>query len=197
MQAREINPACTAYLEDHAAYIDDCLSETEAADHEAHAAVCASCSRYARVLSRGLSLVRELPEVEPSPHFEERLRHRIFHLEDAAQLEARDGRSVMAIAAAAMIAVIAWSPMVVRTFSAPDRATSTARSTGSAAGALMLEAQESNGRPHWYVQPARVGLEQAPVYRIVSDAGSYSPLIVSPPGVRGPRAVRLVSANTQ
>ena len=50
----------------------------------------------------------------------------------------------------------------------------------------------------WYVRPATPAIEQTPVQHLVSRAGSYSPLIVSPPAYgRGPRALRLVSATTQ
>lgn len=211
---------CATFLEDHAAYMDECLNDTEVAAHEAHAAVCASCARYARVLSQGLALVRELPEVEPSPHFEERLRHRIFHLEDAEHLERSGGRSFVGVAAAAMIALIAFSPLVFRTadsagFASGGRtamdvnanagdasATVDARpaataDTHNAGSALLAAARGSNGRPDWYAQPATTELQQTPVQQIVSYAGSYSPLIVSPPAARGPRAVRLVSATSQ
>ena len=109
--------ACAAYLEDHAAWMDGFLDEAESAEHTAHAAACASCARYARVLKRGLELVRELPEIEPSAHFEERLQHRIFHIEDAARLERSTGRSAPGLAAAALIGLIAWSPMIWRQLS--------------------------------------------------------------------------------
>jgi hypothetical protein len=202
MEARKVRMACAEYLEDHAAYMDGFLGAAESASHEAHADSCASCARYARVLNRGLALVRELPEIEASPHFEERLRHRIFHIEDAAHLEARkmdarSGRSLAGVAIAATIALIAWSPMVVQMFERASSSSDANVTHVAARGSLMSEIQGANGRPEWYVQPARGGIEQTPVLRVVSDAGTYSPLIVSPPAARGPRAVRLVSATTQ
>ena len=55
-----------------------------------------------------------------------------------------------------------------------------------------------SGQSGWYVRPAAPAIEQTPVQHLVSRAGSYSPLIVSPPAYgRGPRALRLVSATTQ
>jgi hypothetical protein len=201
--------ACSIFLEDHAAYIDDVMDAQDAAAHEAHAHECEACARYARVLDRGLRLVHELPEIEPSAYFEERLRHRIFHIEDDARLERDRGRSATGLAAAALIALIAWSPMLWRNHassnvgrvsyatSAASPATASTRYDYSDANDIAALREQQARRPSWYAHPADAALEQAPVHRIVSVAGSYSPLIVSPPAARGPRAVRLVSAITQ
>ena len=201
--------ACSIFLEDHAAYIDDVMDADESAAHEAHARECASCGRYARVLDRGLKLVHELPEIEPSAYFEERLRHRIFHIEDDARLERDRGRSYTGLAAAALIALIAWSPVLWRNHTSSDAdnvsyatsavspATASTRYDYSDANDIAALREQQSRRPSWYARPADAALEEAPVHRIVSVAGSYSPLIVSPPAARGPRAVRLVSAITQ
>jgi anti-sigma factor RsiW len=182
------NADCSMFLEDHSAYLDECLSDEEAARHEAHAAGCASCARYARVLGRGLTLVRELPELEASAHFEERLRHRIFHVEDEASRSRSGGRSIVGIAAVAAIALIAWSPLVWRTF-APS---------AGAARTASADASFTGDRQHdWYALPVSVDLDQMPVNRLAGYAGTYSPLIVSPPASAPPRAVRLVSATSQ
>ncbi len=192
--------ACAEYLEDHAAYIDGFLSDAESASHEAHAAACASCARYARVLKRGLSLVRELPEIEPSAHFEERLRHRIFHIEEEARQSRSGGRSMVGLAAAAVIAMVAWSPLMWRNATA-DRAEAAFRnaiSSESSNARMPLASNVASSRDGWYVQPVSTDIDQMPVTRLVGYAGSYSPLIVSPPAyARGPRAVRLVSATSQ
>jgi hypothetical protein len=202
---------CAAYLENHAAWMDGFLAGDAAAAHEAHARACPSCARYARVLDRGLSLVRGLPEIEPSAYFEQRLQHRIFHIEDEKLAAASAGRSLTGLAAVALIALIAWSPLAVRFIShATSSATQpTAASTDNAVTAPYansdvaprgdLAATVRNAQRHtWYVQPAAAELEQTPVQRLVSYEGTYSPLIVSPPAyARGPRAVRLVSATSR
>jgi hypothetical protein len=219
--------ACAAFLEEHAAWMDGVLGEAESARHEAHARLCKSCARYQRVLDRGLELVRELPEIEPSAHFEERLRHRIFHIEDAARLERKTGRSAPGLAAAAVIALIAWSPMIwrsdvstaLRAFGhgdsydavpareqAPQQYAASAAEYATAADdaafapiqAVDVGQGRMSGQSGWYVRPAAPAIEQTPVQHLVSRAGSYSPLIVSPPAYgRGPQALRLVSATTQ
>lgn len=227
--ATEPQEACKAFLEDHAAWVDGVLGEAESAAHEAHARACASCARYQRVLKRGLELVRELPEIEPSAHFEERLRHRIFHIDDAARLERSTGRSAPGLAAAAVIALIAWSPMIWRSdagialrafghddsydavatraqapqqYAASAAEYRTAADYAAFAPMQAMDVAQSYGRMSvpsgWYVRPAAPAIEQTPVQHLVSRAGSYSPLIVSPPAYgRGPRALRLVSATTQ
>ena len=201
---------CATWLEDHAAWMDGFLDEAESAAHEAHAAACASCGRYARVLDRGLQLVRELPEIEPSAHFEQRLQHRIFHIEDAARLERGSGRSAAGLAAAALIAMIAWSPVLwrsdagtaLRAFGGGDSYDAAVGAPaqslyGSAEVAAMSRARIAQLHD-WYARPAAPAIEQTPVQHLVSYAGSYSPLIVSPPAYgKGPRALRLMSATTR
>lgn len=201
--------ACASFLEDHAAYIDGFLSGAEAGAHEAHAAQCASCGRYASVLRRGLDFVHDLPDIAPSAHFEERLKHRIFHIEDADRLERSGGRSAAGLAAAALLAMIAWSPLLWHAQADPAATALISNATSNVvADADLLQSADgiddavaargrSTGRQAWYVRPTPPELEQTPVHRFVSYAGSYSPLIVSPPAARGPRAVRLVSATLQ
>lgn len=190
------NEACRTYLEDHAAYVDEFLNDDEAAEHEAHAAVCPSCARYARVLGRGLALVHAIPDIEPSAHFEHRLQHRIFHIEDAASLDRAAGRSAAGLAAAAMIALIAWSPVLWRSGSDAAMTRSVVAANISMED-LVADGPHKANAQHWYANPAQPEIEQTSVHTLVSSAGSYSPLIVSPPGARGPRAVRLVSARSQ
>jgi hypothetical protein len=185
---------CAMFLEDHAAFLDGLLSDMEAAAHEAHMRVCAACARYARVLKRGLALVRELPEIEPSAHFEQRLQHRIFELEDAAREERTTGRSATGLAAAALLALIAWSPLLLPVLSAD----ADAGSANLAQAETQTLQPETTIRQDWYIEPVAPELDRTSVHRLVGHAGSFSPLIVSPPAyARGPRAVRLVSATAQ
>lgn len=177
---------CTTYLALHTAYLDGDLDAAAREAHTAHAAACASCARYARVLSRGLSIVRDIEEIEPSAHFEERLRHRIFHIEDEARLSRGNSRTLAGIAAAALLTLIAWSPFLWR--AVQGEATEVAAGPGAFAPYNAA----------WYAQPAAAELDRTTVNRLVSYTGSYSPLIVNPPAYgRGPRAVRFVSATTQ
>ena len=191
--------ACAVWLEDHAAWMDGFLDEAESAAHEAHAAGCSSCARYARVLDRGLQLVRELPEIEPSAHFEQRLQHRIFHIEDDARLARGSGRSGAGLAAAAIIGLIAWSPMLWRADAGTTpRAFGDGDSYDAVASAPVQSGARMTQMHDWYVRPAAPAIEQTPVQHLVSYAGSYSPLIVSPPAYgKGPRALRLMSATTR
>lgn len=80
---------CQEFLERHAEYVDDVMDPLEAAIWRDHAAHCPSCSRYDRVVRRGLRLVRELPEISPSPDFHPRLQFRIYRMEEELRAGSR------------------------------------------------------------------------------------------------------------
>src|SRR5690606_18291876 len=60
---------CQEFLARYSEYLDERLEPLESALWRAHMNRCPSCARYDRVLRRGLALVRDLPEVEPSSDF--------------------------------------------------------------------------------------------------------------------------------
>src|SRR5690606_3249133 len=126
---RSYEAGCDEFLARHSEYLDGLLTPLAAARLNAHASVCGSCARYDRIVRKGIDLVRDLPDVEPSEEFELRLQHRIFHMEDAHALQPRaTGASGAAGVAAALgvavaIALLAWSPML--TTSSDDDRTAT------------------------------------------------------------------------
>ncbi len=80
---------------------------------EAHLVTCSSCARYDRVVSEGVRLYREFPQIQPSDDFLPRLQHRIFHVEEEMKGPGRIGSgasATMTMAIAAMIALAAWIP---------------------------------------------------------------------------------------
>jgi hypothetical protein len=105
---------CQEFLVRHAEYMDDLLTSPEAARWQAHASSCNSCAHYDRVVRQGVSLLRALPEVEPSSDFFPRLQHRLYNLEDGIGDGARGpGGSVMvSLAIAGVQALLAWSPLL-------------------------------------------------------------------------------------
>lgn len=165
---------CQESLTLYSEYLDGALPEGVRERFEVHLALCESCARYHRVVRKGLRLVHEMPEVEPSSDFHERLQHRIFHLMDERLEPRRRGRTgtVASIAALGMIAFALWQPGGEET---------PAFETTSAAEMLQIEYDPAM-RGGWLVASPG-GYMNPAVQPSISLAfpGPYSPLIVEPP----------------
>ena len=106
---------CQTYLERYSAYLDHDVSWAEREEMEAHADECANCSHYDRVVRRGTDVLRDLPEIEVSEDFGERLRWRLHQADHDARRErsmARPAQAMGTVALAGMIAVAAWVPLM-------------------------------------------------------------------------------------
>jgi hypothetical protein len=208
---------CEELLARYGDYIDGQLSPLQAARLQLHLEVCGSCARYDRIMSRGLELVRELPELTPSHDFEERLQHRLYHADDAAALAAQrpTAGAVAAFAVAGVIALLAWSPLLLSTEDGTavvasneqrraqptDRAQATYRAPAYMTPAtaqsdvpvhVPLTAPLHGAGDLWQPAVAVPPLSSGDMARILAAfPGPYSPLVVSPP-VHG-RSVRTVS----
>lgn len=115
-----------------------------------------------------------------------RLQHRIFHMEDARALRPRSPGAATALGVAAMIGLLAWSPLL---FVTGDRET-------AAAPALELEADGAYdtfepvppfGQSAWYPMALSVAPAHQPSAMLASFPGPYSPLVVTPPAHRSVR----------
>lgn len=181
---RSYEVMCDEFLAGHSEYIDGLLSPVAAARLAAHARACASCARYDRILRKGVDLVRDLSDAEPSDDFELRLQHRIFHVEDAAALQSRAGGTTAALGLAAAIALLAWSPILV----VPDGGTATsverAESPYYASSTMPLFDQGS-----WYPVSMPAAPPHQPSALLAIFPGPYSPLVVTPPAHRSVRSV--------
>lgn len=103
---------CEEFLEGYSDYLDGLLSQPERERFNEHLDGCDSCTRYDRVVQRGLTVVRSLPRVNPPSDFLPRLRHRIYHIEDDIPFSgARPGGSaaLVAVAVVGLFAVL-WLP---------------------------------------------------------------------------------------
>src|SRR5690606_33489433 len=106
---------CQEFLKLHSEFLDERLASEDADRCEAHAASCASCARYDRVVRRGVALLRRLPPVPVSADFMGRLDARI----ESAKDDVFAGRSagtasgvVVSLAIAGLLALAAWGPML-------------------------------------------------------------------------------------
>lgn len=79
---------CREFREKHVGFVDDTLPAVEMYAMVEHVRTCARCSRQDSAVRRGLLLVRNLPQIEPSPDFMARLNSRLEELHVA-----RGGRS--------------------------------------------------------------------------------------------------------
>ena len=179
---------CDAYMASHSEYLDGLLSPVAAAQLGAHADACADCARYDRIVRKGIDLVRDLPAVEPSPEFEMRLQHRIFHMEDAAALQPRATSAATALGVAAAIALLAWSPLLV---------VSGKRDAGAVAGFeqapenafVVFDTGPMFSQSTWYPTTMPAAPAHQPSAMFAMFPGPYSPLVVTPPAHRSVRPV--------
>src|SRR5688572_32068131 len=112
MQHAEALLTCQDLLDGHADFLDGSLPVREARRFETHLQLCQSCQRYDRVVRRGLLLARNLPEIEPSEHFHERLQARLMNLEAEPPRQPIVASSATALVVAAVLAVIALTPLL-------------------------------------------------------------------------------------
>ena len=106
--------SCQTFLDRYSAYLDHDVSWAEREEIEAHADECESCARYDRVVRRGTDVLRDLPELEVSDDFGERLQWRLYQADHEAKRErmARPAQAMGTVALAGMIALAAWVPLM-------------------------------------------------------------------------------------
>ncbi len=107
---------CEDFLEGYSNFVDGRLEPPEHATFEAHLESCESCVRYDRVVQRGLFIYRNLPELQPSSDFLPRLRHRLYHVDDAGRLSRATpvGSAALVAVAAVGFLALAWLPFATR-----------------------------------------------------------------------------------
>ncbi len=102
---------CREFRRKHDAYVDDTLSGIEQEAMERHRRLCARCARLDTRVRRALLLVRNLPQVELSRGFDERLRLRL--MQERALIAA--GRVVHG---SSPLDAGGWRPLSVSTYTA-------------------------------------------------------------------------------
>ena len=68
---------CREFGKNHLAFVDDTLSAVDTATMRCHLQACSQCARLDTRIRRGLLLARNLPTIQPSPDFVERLNARL------------------------------------------------------------------------------------------------------------------------
>lgn len=101
---------CREFKEKHIGFVDDTLAGVELVEMRRHIDECDQCAELDTKIKRALLLVRNLPQVEVSEGFSERLGARLAECKESeAPVRAMRKRiaAVMTLAAAAMIGYIA------------------------------------------------------------------------------------------
>ena len=175
---------CSEFQDRFSDYYDGTGDSSFLGDADAHLAACADCRRYHAVLAQGSAILRSAPPLVVSEDFFGRLQHRIYHLEEAAAIGREAGSATTvatAVAIAALIALAAWSPALVR---APR------------VELPPIVVSEPEPRPMG-VRPPRLWMMSAPTFYSTADRGlwddpqlftRYSPLMA--PSVQQVSAVR-------
>jgi len=158
---------CSTFRKNHAAFVDDTLSAVDIIAGHRHLLDCEECAHHDTTVRRALLVFRNLPTIQPSADFSERLNARLAEVRSAPALEWRQRGPGLGAFAAAVFAVIALGYVTIAGFElanptpalalAPVVATQpetiASPMTGSAIAASM-----SMGIPAW---PAMLMAEQA------------------------------------
>jgi anti-sigma factor RsiW len=165
---------CKAFARQHSGLIDDTLPGVERAAMREHLATCERCSRRDAQVRRALLVLKNLPPIQVSEGFQDRLRARIASESSAPVVTRSDrGRAKWAAAAALLIAVVgvrAW-PGARQADSTPSRLPAVVASVPAVGDAIdesapAFMASMSTGMPMW---PALMLAEEGPLRFAASE----------------------------
>lgn len=158
---------CRTFRKNHAPFVDDTLSAVDILAGQRHLLECEECARYDTTIRRSLLVFRNLPTIEPSAGFEERLRDRLREAKRVPHTEWRYRGPGLGTFAATALGVVALGYVATHLLDSMERPPQIALApvvatqpetvpspmTGSAMAASM-----SMGIPVW---PAILMVEQA------------------------------------
>lgn len=166
---------CREFRRNHVAFVDDLLPGIDLVRMQRHVIECGRCSHHDTMVRRALLVVRNVPRIEPSPEFSERLHARIRALgpvnHSAARSDVRPKMGTFAALTTGMVAAgmmtmaaMTWSttsgrdivlaPVVASTPAMHDE-------TLSPIPAPAMVASASTGIALW---PAVMAAEHAPLH---------------------------------
>jgi hypothetical protein len=102
---------CREFCDQHVAFVDDTLAGIELVRMQRHLVECESCAKHDAKIRRALLLFRNLPSIEPSIDFSERLEARLRSAQNndlfvAAQRNLRRSAIAATVASAVMLGYI-------------------------------------------------------------------------------------------
>lgn len=107
---------CEEFLEGYSEFLDGRLPHDQRTAFKAHREACRTCGRYDSVVRRGLHVWRNLPQIDSSPDFVPRLRHRLYHVDDSSSFSENRHLGSAALVAVASVGLLAlaWLPFATR-----------------------------------------------------------------------------------
>jgi len=114
---------CREFRDLHPAFLDDTLSAHDVVEMQLHLAECVRCSRYDTAMRRGLMVLRNLPPLEPSSDFIERLNQKLLAAQDVdARAEHYRGPGIGTfLATAASVVIVGFLAAMVFDVAQPAR----------------------------------------------------------------------------
>ncbi|HLA14348.1 MAG TPA: zf-HC2 domain-containing protein [Gemmatimonadaceae bacterium] len=107
-----ISMDCREFSEKHLAFVDDTLAGVELVRMQRHTAECEPCAKHDAKVRRALLLFRNLPPIEPSTGFTDRLEARIKEAHENDLLLETTRRNLTRGAVAATVATLASAVML-------------------------------------------------------------------------------------
>jgi hypothetical protein len=162
---------CRTFHARHVGFVDDVLPGIEIVEMQRHIAECAACARHDASIRRSLLVFRNMPRIECSPGFTQRVNDRIRALNDAPRprpgLLVTPAGTVVAVCAAGLM-IFAGASLLsdedVTLTHAPVVATLPAQDDPAVEESIMASqamlASVSMGIPIW---PAALMAEQAQI----------------------------------
>jgi len=105
---------CQEFRENHLSYVDDTLPGVELVRMQMHLTECPECARHDATIRRSLMLFRNLPRIEPSSDFSQKLERRLREAKLADSVAMRVSRTrrlgaAVTVSSAVMLAYIGFS----------------------------------------------------------------------------------------
>ncbi|HLE55568.1 MAG TPA: zf-HC2 domain-containing protein [Rhodothermia bacterium] len=110
---------CREFHDKHFAFIDDTLSGIELVGVQRHIAECEKCAKHDAIVRRSLLLFRNLPRIEPSADFAEKLNARIRQLKETESFPFHHSRAFAATIAISSMLMLGYIGSSLRDVDAP------------------------------------------------------------------------------
>jgi anti-sigma factor RsiW len=111
---------CREFCDKHLAFVDDTLAGIELVRMQAHIAECERCAKHDARIRRALLLFKNLPSIEPSADFSEKLEERLRRECNCQDLMATTQHSLRRGAIAATLASAVMLGYIAMTLSRPE-----------------------------------------------------------------------------